>query len=93
MTVQPKVARHVVRWLLKATGFAGITLPPLGIYILAERMGDARLVRHEQQHWAQAQRMGVALWYAAYAWYSIRHGYWNNPLEVDARAAETVHGN
>jgi len=83
----PRPARHIVRWFLWATGFAGISLPPFGIYIIAERMDDARLVRHEQRHWQQAQEMGVLRWYATYAWYSVRYGYWNNPLEVDARSA------
>ena len=86
-TIEPALAKHVLRWFLRATGFGGITLPPFGVYILAERMGDERLVRHEQRHWQQAQEMGVLRWYAAYAWYSVRYGYWNNPLEVDARSA------
>jgi len=86
-TTEPKVAKHVIRWFLKTTGFAGITLPPLGVYIIAERMDDVQLARHEQRHWAQAREMGVLRWYAVYAWYSIRYGYRNNPLEVDARSA------
>ncbi len=85
-TTEPKIAKHIIRWFLRATGFAGISLPPFGIYIIAERMDDARLVRHEQRHWQQAQQMGVLRWYAAYAWYSVRYGYWSNPLEVDARS-------
>jgi hypothetical protein len=32
--------------------------------------------------------MGVLKWYVLYAWYTLRHGYRNNPLEVDAREAE-----
>ena len=55
----PKAARHLIRAVLRATGFHGVTLPPLGIYILAERMGDAVLVRHELAHWAQYERMGA----------------------------------
>ncbi len=84
----PHPAPHVIRWFLRATGFAGITLPPLGIFILAERLGEDRLVRHEQAHWAQAQRMGVMRWYLTYIWYTIRYGYRNNPMEIEARAAE-----
>lgn len=83
----PRPARHIIRWFLRATKFGGITLPPFGVYILVERMGDAQLVRHEQRHWHQAQEMGVLRWYATYAWYTIRYGYRNNPLEVDARSA------
>ena len=84
----PKPARHLIAWWLKITGFAGITLPPWGIYILPARLDDQRLIRHEQAHWAQAQRMGVLRFYATYLWLTLRHGYWNNPLEIEARAAE-----
>ena len=59
-----------------------------GIYILAERINEAPLIRHEQAHWTQAQRMGVVRWYAAYLWGLLRHGYRNNPLEIEAREAE-----
>lgn len=86
--MQPKPARHVVRWFLRTFGYGGITLPPAGIYILAERLGNERLVRHEQCHWQQAQRMGIVRWYVTYLWYNLQHGYWNNPLEIEARAAE-----
>ena len=84
----PRPAPHIVRWWLRLTGFGGICLPPFGIYILAERLGNERLVRHEQAHWAQYQRMGIVRWYATYLWYNLRHGYWNNLLEIEARAAE-----
>lgn len=84
----PRPAPHIVRWFLRAFGFGGVTLPPFGVFILAERMDNERLVRHEQCHWQQAQRMGIVRWYVIYLWYNLRHGYWNNPLEIEARAAE-----
>lgn len=84
----PKPARHVVRLWLHLWGFHGITLPPLGMFILAERLGDARLVRHELAHWAQYERMGALRFYAAYLWGLLRHGYRNHPMELEARAAE-----
>ena len=87
-TIEPKTAKHVIRWLLRARGFAGVSLPPFGVYILAERLADERLVKHEQAHWAQYERMGALGFYTAYLWYTLRYGYWNNPLEVEARAAE-----
>ena len=86
--MQPKIARHLIRWMLRATGFAGVTLPPFGIYILAERMQDEGLIRHEQAHWEQYERMGAIRFYVTYLWLTIRHGYWNNPMEVEARAAQ-----
>lgn len=84
----PRPAPHVVRWFLRTFGFGGITLPPWGVFILAERINETALVRHEQAHWQQAQRMGIVRWYLTYAWYTIRYNYRNNPLEVEAREAE-----
>ncbi len=81
-------ARHLIRWWLKLTGFRGITLPPRGIYVLAEHIDSERLRRHEMAHWAQYQRMGLFKFYVRYVWLSLRHGYRNNPMEIEARAAE-----
>lgn len=84
----PRPAPHLIRWFLRATGFGGITLPPVGIFILAERINEAPLIKHEQAHWQQAQRMGVLRWYVIYLWNNLRYGYRDNPLEIEARAAE-----
>lgn len=88
LAVNPRPARHLIRAMLRVTGFHGVTLPPLGVFVLAERMGDEVLIRHEQAHWAQYERMGAVKFYAAYLWYTLRYGYTNNPLEREARAAE-----
>ena len=83
-----KPARGLIRWWLKLTGYAGITLPPFGVFILAERLDDEALIRHEQVHWQQAQRMGTLKFYAVYLWLLMRHGYTEHPMEIEARAAE-----
>jgi hypothetical protein len=86
--VTPRPAPHVIHWFLRTFGYGGITLPPWGVFILAERINEERLIRHEQAHWAQYQRMGMLGFYVTYIWYTMRHGYYNNPMEVEARAAE-----
>ena len=83
----PKAARHVVRAALRLSGFHGVCLPPFGVYILAERLGDEVLIRHEQAHWAQYERMGAVRYYATYAWQVLRYGYHNAPMELEAREA------
>ena len=83
-------APRLVRWFLRATGYTGITLPPLAIYLLPERMNDDRLRRHEAAHWAQYRRMGAIRFYVTYLWLLARHGYRDHPMEVEARAAETA---
>ena len=84
----PRPARHLIRWFLRAFGYGGITLPPLAIFILAERINEAPLIKHEQCHWQQAQRMGVLRWYVTYIWQVLRYSYRNAPLEIEAREAE-----
>lgn len=81
-------ARGPLRWWLARTRWAGIALPPFGAFVLAEHLDHARLVRHELRHLEQAREMGALRWYVTYLWYAVRYGYRDNPLEVDARAAE-----
>jgi hypothetical protein len=45
-------------------------------------------VRHEQAHADQIAQYGVIGFYAKYLWFTLRHGYRNNPLEELARKAE-----
>lgn len=45
-------------------------------------------VRHELKHVEQYQRLGLLSFLIRYTWYSIRYGYQQNPLEVEARQAE-----
>jgi hypothetical protein len=80
-------ARRLLRLFLRATGYSGICLPPFGIFVLRERLHDPALLRHEQCHWRQAERMGAARWAIAYLWYNLRYGYRDHPLEREARDA------
>ena len=86
--MHPKPARGLIGWVLRRTGFAGVALAPWGIYILPAAMHSQRLIRHEQAHWRQWQRMGTVRYYATYLWQVARYGYRNAPMEVEARNAE-----
>lgn len=83
-----KPARGPILWWLKSSRYKAITLPPFGIYALPEHLDNERLQRHEQEHWRQYQANGTFKFYVKYLWYTLRHGYLNNPWEVQARAAE-----
>jgi hypothetical protein len=83
-----KVAKGHIRWFLKVVGHKAITLPPFGVYALQECLEDVRLQKHEAKHWQQYLSMGLVKFYAVYLWLSLRHGYWDNPMEVEAREAE-----
>ncbi len=47
-----------------------------------------RLIKHELKHVEQYARLGFVPFLLVYGWYSLRYGYYNNPLEVEARNAE-----
>lgn len=81
----PRAAPALVRLWLRRTKFHGVTLPPFGIYILEEKLSDVRLVDHEQVHWEQYKRMGLVRYYLTYLWQVMRYGYWNAPMEREAR--------
>ena len=83
--MQPKPARGLIGWVLRRTGFHGVALAPWGIYILPEHLTNPNLIRHEQVHWQQWLRMGTLRYYTTYLWYTVRYGYRNNPMEVEAR--------
>jgi len=84
--VRIRQATGLIAWCLRRAGRWGICLPPRAIYVLPEHYENRELLRHEGRHWLQYERMGLLKFYAAYAWYHLRYGYDNNPLERDARA-------
>jgi hypothetical protein len=57
----------------------------------AEFFADPGLVVHEFHHVLQQWNTG-RLTVLRYLLATLRHGYWNNPFEVEARAAASLHG-
>ena len=49
---------------------------------------DPRVLRHEAAHVAQYRRYGLVGFLTRYAWWHLRYGYRDNPLEIEARHAE-----
>ena len=87
----PRLAPAPIRWFLRLTDKVGVTLPPFGIFMVDKNwLAAASMIRHEQVHWAQWQRMGTVRFYLTYLWYNVRYGYQDNPMEVEARKAETL---
>lgn len=92
-SVNPNVRVRVVLRILARTRFVAVTYPPFGIFIRKAWWESASverresLLRHEQAHWAQYERYGLIGFYARYIFYSLRYGYRNHPMEIEARAA------
>lgn len=49
---------------------------------------DERWVKHEMCHINQFAKYGFLTFTIKYLWESIRHGYFNNRYEIEARQAE-----
>lgn len=76
-----------VRLWLRMTGFSGITLP-WGVAYYRSWPPPDWLQRHEQVHLDQIQKYGSWGFLFRYAIGFLRHGYWNHPMEIEARRAE-----
>ena len=64
-----------------------ITIGPITFYSVPTWVVDEGWKRHEDCHkrqWRQYWYIGFA---ALYLYYQVRHGYQNNPFEIEARAA------
>ena len=53
-----------------------------------EFLKDERWVKHELCHVRQFRQNGFLPFIAQYLWESIKHGYYNNKYEIEAREAE-----
>jgi hypothetical protein len=82
-------ARGPLAWYMRRMGFAGWASFWHTIYVLPGHETNARLLRHELMHLEQIERDGRVLFTVKYLYWLVRYGYWMNPYEVEARAAES----
>lgn len=83
-----RTAAGLIAAYMRLCGFKGWTSFWHTIYVLPGHEHDKRLLRHERCHLEQIERDGRLLFSIRYLWWLARYGYWNNPYEVEARAAE-----
>jgi hypothetical protein len=83
-----KTAPWLLRGYMKACGFQGWTSFWRTVYVLPGYETSARLLRHEACHLEQIEREGRWRFALKYGWYWLRHGYRDNPYEIEARRAE-----
>lgn len=84
-----KTATGLLAWYMRRCGFRGWASFWSTIYVLPGHEHDQRLLRHERKHLEQIERDGRLLFAIKYSWWMLRHGYYMNPYEVEARAAES----
>ena len=83
-----RTAHGLIAAYMNLCGFYGWASFWRTVYVLPGHERDERLLRHEREHLRQIERDGRLLFSAKYLWWFLRYGYWNNPYEVEARAAE-----
>jgi len=70
--------------------FRGMTIPPIGIFILKKYEFDDKVLEHDLVHWKQYKRMGLFLFYFRYLMQYILIGYDLMPMEMEARQNENL---
>ncbi len=84
-----RTSTGLLAWYMKRCGFLGWASFWSTIYVMPGHEHDQRLLRHECKHLEQIERDGSLLFALKYSWWILRHGYYMNPYEVEARAAES----
>lgn len=87
--MQVKTATGLIAWYMRACKFDGWTSFWSTIYVMPGFEHDQRLLRHERKHLEQIESDGRLTFSIKYLWWLYRYGYWRNPYEVEARAAES----
>jgi hypothetical protein len=74
-----------ISWFLHRMYFWAIPNPfTRKVYCLPEYIDDPIMRGHELVHFEQMDREGTIRFCVKYLWFAWRHGYWNNPLEIEA---------
>ena len=72
-------------WFLRRHGFWAIPMPWRTVYCLPEQgLDDWIMIGHEMVHYEQMEREGTLAFIVKYLWQACKHGYANNPYEVEA---------
>ena len=76
-------------WHAVSRKYIAFTIGPL-VFAVARRTDRniRTLLAHEAKHVEQWRRYWYVGFLPIYFYYTIRYGYWDNPLEQEARAAE-----
>jgi len=89
MIVTNFIAKLIVKiaaWITPGT--KGVTLWPFIFICPKSQAQNGRLIRHEKKHLEQYKRYWIVGFLPLYLYQFIRFGYYNAPLEIEARAAE-----
>ncbi|RYY71622.1 MAG: DUF4157 domain-containing protein [Chitinophagaceae bacterium] len=83
---------RMAAWKLSAGSVAFVLGSTIHLHNVTKKefLESESWVKHELCHVRQYQRYGFLNFISKYLWESIRHGYYNNKFEIEARNAETI---
>ena len=89
MIVNNWIAKIIVKIAAKITPCTiGVAPWPFIFIYPKDYVTDLSLIAHERVHLKQWKQYWIVGFLPVYVYYHIRYGYKNNPLEIEARAAE-----
>lgn len=80
----------IAAWKLNARSVAFVLGRTIHLYNVSKQefLANRSWLRHELCHVRQFRQYGFLVFIARYVWESIKHGYYNNKYEAEARRAE-----
>ena len=77
---------------LKTPAVAMVLGSTIHLYNISEQdfLQDEKLVKHELCHVKQFKQNGWLIFIVKYLFETLRHGYYNNKYEIEARKAEEL---
>lgn len=88
------VTNKIARWIVgianrfnKGFNIVAVTIWPF-IFLYPPESETLQLIRHERKHLEQWESYWLIGFLPVYFWQYKKYGYWNMPLEVEARNAE-----
>ena len=82
-----RIEYNMGKWIM--WGYGGRLLYPFMLFAKSQEGVPDWIFRHEMEHVYQVRRNGWLRFHLIYLWELLRHGYKNNPFEVEARATES----
>lgn len=90
MIITNKIAQLIVRLAsIPTPGTDAVTVWPF-IFCKPEYKYDKKLIAHEREHLKQWIRYGIIGFLPVYLYQYFKFGYWDAPLEIEARKAANL---
>ena len=94
MIISNLIAKIIIKIADKFNNYPvqGVTIWPFIFIWPKDYLKDNKLITHEKKHLEQWKKYWIIGFLPVYIYQVIKYGYWDSPLEVEARAhADNIH--